>query len=77
MIGRIAGGALLLDLRCLEQEDRFVSQLALLRRIRLTGRRKRNIPGGVPGLQIRREARGVSGRFDSCLFRHLLRPLAS
>ena len=31
---------------------------------------KRNIPGGVPGLQIRRGARGVFGGFDSLLFRH-------
>ena len=44
---------------------------------RLGRRRKRNSPGGVRGLQIRWEAPGVSGRFDSCLFRHIAPPLQS
>lgn len=31
--------------------------------------RKRNIPGGVPGLQTRRKVPCIFGRFDSYLFR--------
>ncbi len=33
---------------------------------------KRNIPGGVPGLQTRRKVPCIFGRFDSYLFRHCL-----
>ncbi|KAH2815482.1 hypothetical protein KXV85_004460, partial [Aspergillus fumigatus] len=40
-------------------------------RLAVTRARKRNSPGGVPGLQIRRKAPGVFGRFDSCLFRRI------
>jgi L-seryl-tRNA(Ser) seleniumtransferase len=34
VIGRVVEGALLLDLRCLEDEQAFLEQLPLLRRLR-------------------------------------------
>ncbi len=79
ILGRLEDGALLLDCRCLDDEagahgrssrDPCSRHLRASRHDSTVSLRKRDIPGGVPGLQIRRGVpQGVPGEFDSHLFR--------